>query len=151
MNKRVTYRGIEKNDILENHINKHFEKIEALLTKEHGPFKIDITLEVHKPAEQKSVVHIHSPVIEAYASATTNDIFSSIIEVMNRVMTQIREGKRRLVTHHHKGCGGECRTNHMEKPRRVPEFIDDEVKTVEFEGEIEEFIEEQDEKKLKGK
>ncbi|KKR97148.1 MAG: hypothetical protein UU47_C0002G0020 [candidate division TM6 bacterium GW2011_GWE2_41_16] len=110
MDKRITYRGIEKTPALESLIEKHYAPIAKFLEKEHGPMHIEITLEVHKPAEQKATVHINGPRIEVYVSETSNDIFSSIKRAFEIAHEKMLEDKRRAIDKQKQGCGHECKS-----------------------------------------
>jgi len=127
METRIVYRGLEKSEIIAKHIEKHSAKIETFLEKEHGPAHMDISLEVHKPAEQKATVHIKAPHLDAYITITTNDIFTSITEALDLAYKKIHEEKKRYIQNNRKGCDGECRGHFFEKEEEEEEVIADEL------------------------
>lgn len=125
METRIVYRGVEKSEIIAKHIEKHGAKIETFLEKEHGPAHMDISLEAHKPAEQKATVHIKAPHLDAYITITTNDIFSSITEALDLAYKKIHEEKKRYIQNNRKGCGAECRGHFFEQAEEKEEALED--------------------------
>ncbi len=100
MNKRITFRNMDKSDVMEQYANQQLKKVEEFLSHERSPIHIDLVFEPSKVREHHKVeLRVKSPSYEAYSSYEYQgtgfyDVLDRVIDTMYE---QLHEQKRRLV------------------------------------------------------
>jgi ribosomal subunit interface protein len=126
MQKKMVYRGIEKTDVIEQHIEKHFKKIEDFLVKEKKPIRTILTLESNKPDDQRATIHVVTPEYEVYASITSDDLFSSITQVLDLAHEKILRENSKQNDKNNRGCDGWCRSRRFAEAYEADDDEEDE-------------------------
>ncbi len=99
MHKRITFRHMEKSDIMEAYANEQLAKIEHFLAEEPSPRYIDLTFEPSKVREHHRIeLRVKTPhydLVSDYEHQGDNfyDVLDRVIDVMYR---ELHEHKRRL-------------------------------------------------------
>ena len=110
MQKKITFSGREHTPVLDTHIDEQLAKIERFLADEPTPRLIEVSVEFHEVHQHNRVVaRVKSPHYNCYAEHEGPDVTTEINEVIDRLYSQLREAKGKLVDAHKKGCGKECR------------------------------------------
>ena len=100
MHKRITFRNMDKSDVMEEYANKQLKKIEEFLEGERSPIAIDLIFEPSKTREHHKVeLRVKSPNydrISTYEHQGTAfyDVVDRVIDVMYR---ELHEDKKRHV------------------------------------------------------
>lgn len=128
MQKKVTFSGREHTPALDKHIDEQMAKIERFLTEEPTPRVIEVSVETHDVHQFNRVVaRVKSPHYDCYAEHEGPDIMAEINEVMDRLYAQLRATKQKIVDHHKKGCGKECREKIYHDIEAEIEFEDENI------------------------
>lgn len=119
MQKKVTFSGREHSAVLDKHIDVQLEKLERLLHDEPSPRFIELTVETHEVHQINRVAGlVKTPHFECFAKHEGPEIYTEINEVVDRLVDQLRNEKKKLVDRHRKGCGKECRAEFFEELER---------------------------------
>lgn len=101
MQKRIVYRGMESQPVLEEFANKHLEKIEKLLENQRTPIVIDLILEAsHVHAHHKVTLLVKTPDYDLIANHEGPEMYQEIDRVTDKMVQEIRRAKERIVTEH---------------------------------------------------
>lgn len=107
--KRVVFRGMEHDPILEEHVNKEFSKIENFLANDRLPQYIHIILEYHpNHAHNKVEIRIKSPSYEVFVADEGKNMHKLIDLVCDTVYLELRRQKEKWVDRDKKGCVEDC-------------------------------------------
>lgn len=116
MNKKINFRGLDHSEALDNHIHQQLEKVEALLENEPTPITIDVTVEYHDThAHNKVIAHVSTPHFKCHADHEGPDVYAEINEVIDRLYTQLKTQKEKLVDLHKQGCDDKCKERMFEQ------------------------------------
>lgn len=96
MSKRITFRHIEHTPVLDEHVNKHLEKIERLLTSEHTPIFIEFVIEGAPSHAHHSVdLRVKAPHFTLVAKHEGPDMYQEIDRVINTMAQEIIKAKEK--------------------------------------------------------
>lgn len=110
MQKKITFSGREHTPALDQHIESQLAKIEKFLSEERSPKSIDFTVEFHEVHQHNRVaMRIKTPHYDCYAEHEGPDAIQEINEVVDRIYSQLRDTKKKLVDFHRHGCDKQCR------------------------------------------
>lgn len=112
MNIKITFRGCEHSEVIDNHIQQQLEKVRECLSHEMSPVLVEFLVTMHPTHGHHEVnARIHSPHYHFRALHEGKDVYAEINEVCDRLVKQIRDAKRKLVDRHDHGCDGQCRAD----------------------------------------
>ena len=100
MHKRITFRNMDKSDVMEEYANKQLQKIETLLESERTPIYIDLIFEPSKVREHHRVeLRVKSPNYDRISNyehqgTAFYDVVDRVIDVMYR---ELQEDNKKLV------------------------------------------------------
>ena len=109
MNKRITFRGMDHSDVLEEYANQQLQKIEDFLENERTPIRIDLILEPAKLRQHSRVeLRVKSPnydLISNYEHEGQEfyDVLDRVIDVMYNELHEAKDrmdDKRKTVGRH---------------------------------------------------
>jgi ribosomal subunit interface protein len=134
MDIKITYRGIEQNAAIEDHIREQLKKIEEFTKRERGPAGIELFITQNaKFPNFKVSAAMNMATCKCVAEHAGADVYEEINIVIDRLYTQVLNCKEKKVDRKKHGCDGECRNERYKKDETAAEF------------EIEEFIDLEDE------
>lgn len=92
MHKRITFREMEKSDVMEKYIDEQLEKIIKFIENERDPIYVDFVLESGRPhAHHQAELRVKTPnydLISNYEDAEMYDVIDRVIDVMYRQLTE---------------------------------------------------------------
>jgi len=98
MHKRITFRNMEHSNPLEEHVHKHFSKIEKFLHNEPTPIYIDMVLESSKthahPRAELRIKTPHYDLVTHYEHEGV-DMYDAIDRVIDVMYRQLHEQKEK--------------------------------------------------------
>jgi len=98
MDKHITFRGMEHNKQLEDHINQQLAKILPMLAKEKSPVSIDIVITKHPDhAHNEVMLRIQSPSYKAIAQREGAELVPLVDEAIDIVYQEIQKQKERMI------------------------------------------------------
>lgn len=101
MQKRIVYKGMDSQPVLEEFANKHLEKIEKLLENQRTPVFIDLVLEAsHVHAHHRVTLLVKTPDYDLVANHEGPEMYQEIDRVTDKMIHEIRRAKERLVSEH---------------------------------------------------
>lgn len=107
--KRIVFRGMEHDTVLEDHVNKEFARIENFLAHDRLPQYIHIILEYHPShAHNKVEIRIKTPSYEVFVSDEDQNMNKLIDQVCDTVYLELHKQKEKLVDRDKKGCVEDC-------------------------------------------
>ena len=104
INKKITFRHMDSDQVIENYINKHLKKVERFLQHEPSPIDIDVTVVPSKTREHhKFEVRVKSPHYDLMAAIEKQgtDFYDAVNTVVDKMMQQLRKAKERRVSESH--------------------------------------------------
>jgi len=97
MDKRVTFKGIEHSDAVENYASDQLSKVVEFLSNERTPVYIDLMFRPSKLRAHHSVVlRVKSPNYTIISSYEGTDFYDTVDRVIDVMYHELHEHKRRL-------------------------------------------------------
>jgi ribosomal subunit interface protein len=110
MKKHIVFRGRDRSEVFETHIEQQLANIEKYLENEPSPVNIGITVDYHDTHKfYKVTAYAKSPHYNCTCDHEGPDFFAEVNEVTDRLYDKLRKQHRRLVDEHKDGCGKECK------------------------------------------
>jgi len=106
MPKKITFRHMDSDQVIEDYANKHLEKIEKFLANEPSPCDIDLTFLPSKTREHHMVeLRVVSPHYNLIAQHEHNgtDFYDAINQVIENMYHQILKAKEKRITERNHG------------------------------------------------
>jgi len=104
MHKRITCRGMDHSDALENYVNDQLAKVISFLENEREPIYLDVVLESGTPHAHPQVeVRLKSPNYDLISNYEGNDMYDTIDRVIDVMYQQLQEKKEERVDKKKKG------------------------------------------------
>ena len=104
MNKRVTFRNLEKTPDLETHIQYGLVTIEKFLARETSPISIELVVEAHPThAHNSAEIRIKSPNYNVIVKRESPEVAAAINEVLHIAHAELAKAHELIVskrTHH---------------------------------------------------
>ena len=100
INKRITFRHMDSDQVIEDYVNKHLEKIEHFLQHEQTPIDIDFTITPSKTREHHRVeARVKSPHYDLIAEIEKDgtDFYDAVNIVLDKLLQQLRKAKERRI------------------------------------------------------
>lgn len=101
MNKKITFRHMDSDQVIEDYANKHLEKIEKFLAHEPSPVDIDLTFLPSKTREHHNVeLRVYNPPhydLIAEVEHNGTDFYVAINEVIEKMYHQLLKAKQRRI------------------------------------------------------
>jgi len=100
MHKRITFRGMEKSELMEQIANQQLQKVEEFLSNERTPVYIDLVVEPSKTREHHKIeLRVKSPDYELYSTYEHQGVpfYEALDKAIDTMYEQLHEHKRRLV------------------------------------------------------
>lgn len=101
INKKINFRHMDSDAVIEAYINKHLEKIEHFLQNERTPIDIDFTIIPSKTREHHKVeLRVYAPPhydLIAEIEKEGVDFYDAINMVVHNMIKQLHKGKARRV------------------------------------------------------
>lgn len=117
MQKKIIFHGQERTPVIDTYINDQLAKIERFLENERSPKMIEMAVEFHKLHQHNKVTgRVKSPSYDCFAEHEGPDLHIEINEVIDRLYTQLRAAKEKMVDKHKHGCNKDCRMHMNEEP-----------------------------------
>lgn len=129
MDIKITFRGMEKDAALEQHINQQLGRLQEFIDKEHGPAHLEFVIAKNAKFPNFSVsARLQMPRCSCVASHEGADAYAEINKVCDRIHTHVVNCKAKLVDDKKHGCDGECRDRRYKRAEAEEEanagFID---------------------------
>jgi ribosomal subunit interface protein len=104
MNKRITFRGAPHSAVIEQHVEKHLERIIKFLENERSPKNIDIVLDFHPDHAHNGIdIRVTTPSHSVVTKREGQDIFMVINEALDVVYNDLRKQKAKMIVNHQQG------------------------------------------------
>jgi len=101
MNKRITFRNLEKTPDLQAHIEHELAHIETFLAKEKSPINIELILEAHKTHAYNIVeIRIKSPNYNIIVKRECPQLIAAINEVLHIAYAELGKAHELLTSKH---------------------------------------------------
>lgn len=98
MNKRITFRGMDHSEAMENYVNEQLHKIEAFLENERDPRSLDIVLASGKiHAHHLVEFRLKTPHYDLVASHEGPHMYQEIDHVIDTMYHEILKAKERRI------------------------------------------------------
>ena len=97
MDKRVTFKGIEHSDAVENYASDQLSKVIEFLSNERSPVYIDLMFRPSKLRAHHFVqLRVKSPNYDIISSYEGTDFYDTVDRVIDVMYHELRERKKRL-------------------------------------------------------
>ena len=106
INKRINFRQMDSDQVIEDYINKRLEKIEDFLQHEQTPIDIDFTIVPSKTREHHQVeIRVKSPNYDLVAEIEKQgtDFYDAVNIVIDKMMNQLHKAKQRRIDERNDG------------------------------------------------
>ena len=100
MHKRITFKGMDHSQVIEEYANKQLSKVEQFLENEPTPIYIDLVLEPSKTREHHFIeLRVKSPHYDLISNYehTGDDFYNVLDRVIDVMYRRLREEKQKLV------------------------------------------------------
>lgn len=105
MQKKITFRGMETSQAISDYVETHIAKFNTFLDTEKEPVHLEVILEAHRTHHHHRVeIILKSPHYHCIAHHEGPDLYEQVNIAVNRIETQLRNQKERIVTAHKRGA-----------------------------------------------
>lgn len=98
MNIRITFRGMEHSDSVENYVNQEMEKLNKFLRQEFEPMYFDVVLEADKHhTHHKVELRLNGKGLRLMASREGKDLYQEIDHVIKIMGKELQKHKEKAL------------------------------------------------------
>lgn len=107
MNRKITFRGMDRSQVIEDHINKQLDKFNTFLDSENSPVSVALVLEAEREGHHYKVeirlkspnydLVSHAPAHASVESDACQDVYAAINMAVDKMDHELRKAHRKMV------------------------------------------------------